>query len=132
MAVMTRCALVVFALPLTGAHVDIAWGNWGCASTPCAEIRMTAGGSVLGCCSRRTGATIRIAAGQSILDAFRDAGIEIATSCREGTCTSCETAVLDGHVIHRDSVLSEHERQQSASMMVCVSGAKSGMVVLDL
>jgi ferredoxin-NADP reductase len=79
-----------------------------------------------------TGATIRIGAGQSILDAFQDAGIEIATSCREGTCASCETAVLDGDVIHRDSVLSENERQQSPSMMVCVSRAKSGMLVLDL
>ncbi|MGZ4517563.1 MAG: 2Fe-2S iron-sulfur cluster-binding protein [Mycobacteriaceae bacterium] len=49
-------------------------------------------------------------------------------SCREGTCASGETAVLDGDVIHRDPVLSENERQQSASMAVCVSRA----LVLDL
>ncbi|WP_080512428.1 2Fe-2S iron-sulfur cluster-binding protein [Rhodococcus opacus] len=58
--------------------------------------------------------------------------IDVETSCREGTCASCETSVLEGEVCHRDSVLSAGEREQSASIMLCVSRARSDLLVLDL
>ncbi len=79
-----------------------------------------------------TGERIRVGAEQSIVEALEDSGITIATSCREGTCASCETGVLDGQVIHRDSVLSEAEREKGSSIMLCVSRAQSGVLVLDL
>ncbi|QYB04777.1 PDR/VanB family oxidoreductase [Rhodococcus sp. USK10] len=79
-----------------------------------------------------TGATIRVGEDQSIVDALEDAGITVETSCREGTCASCETSVIEGEVCHRDSVLSAGEREQSASIMLCVSRARSDLLVLDL
>jgi ferredoxin-NADP reductase len=79
-----------------------------------------------------TGATIRVGEDQSIVDALEDAGITVETSCREGTCASCETPVIEGEVCHRDSVLSASEREQHASIMVCVSRARSELLVLDL
>lgn len=53
-------------------------------------------------------------------------------SCQEGTCGSCEVAVLGGEPDHRDSILSEAERESGKSMMICVSRAKSDRIVLDL
>ena len=41
-----------------------------------------------------TGATYRVEAGQSAVDVLERAGVPIVTSCREGTCGSCETSVF--------------------------------------
>ena len=79
-----------------------------------------------------TGATVRVGAEQSIMDALGAAGIDVPSSCREGTCASCETTVLDGEVEHRDSVLTEDERVNGDTMMLCVSRAASPQLVLDL
>jgi cytochrome P450/ferredoxin-NADP reductase len=81
---------------------------------------------------QRTGVTIRVEPGRTVLSALQDAGILIPSTCREGTCGSCETAVLAGEIEHRDSVLSVHERARGQSMMVCVSRARSGRLVLDV
>ncbi|HEX3680287.1 MAG TPA: 2Fe-2S iron-sulfur cluster-binding protein, partial [Galbitalea sp.] len=53
------------------------------------------------------------------------------TSCREGTCGTCETEVIEGEIDHRDSFLSEVERE-SGLMMICCSRALSERIVLDL
>ncbi len=79
-----------------------------------------------------TGATVRVGPGQSIMDALGAVGIEVPSSCHEGTCASCETRVLEGEVEHRDSVLSDAERATGATMMLCVSRARSPQLVLDL
>ncbi|MFI0816102.1 PDR/VanB family oxidoreductase [Streptomyces sp. NPDC021098] len=79
-----------------------------------------------------TGRTVRVGPEQSIMDALGAAGIEVPSSCREGTCASCETTVLDGEVEHRDSVLTEDERVNGDTMMLCVSRAASPHLVLDL
>ncbi|WP_208026060.1 PDR/VanB family oxidoreductase [Amycolatopsis acidicola] len=78
------------------------------------------------------GRTIPVGPEESILDALDAAGIPMPSSCREGTCGSCETPVLEGEVDHRDSVLSEEERAAGKTMMVCVSRARSPRLVLDL
>nr|WP_254631707.1 2Fe-2S iron-sulfur cluster binding domain-containing protein [Curtobacterium sp. Csp1] len=56
------------------------------------------------------------------------------SSCREGTCGTCETPVLEGAVEHRDTVLSPEEQADDRSMMVCVSRARRGCprLVLEL
>ncbi|MEY4533458.1 MAG: hypothetical protein RI926_1227 [Actinomycetota bacterium] len=76
--------------------------------------------------------TVQIGPDQSILQAARDAGIEVVSSCQEGTCGSCETPVMKGTPIHLDSVLSEKEREESACMMICVSRSLSERLVLDM
>lgn len=67
----------------------------------------------------------------SILQALEAAGVHVARSCEEGICGSCETRILAGIPDHRDSVLTERERQQNASMLICVSRCLSERLVLD-
>lgn len=80
----------------------------------------------------RTGASLTVPAGQSVLRTVRDAGVTAPSSCEDGWCGTCETRVLDGEVEHRDSVLSDDEIDRGDTMMICVSRARSGALVLDL
>jgi len=80
----------------------------------------------------KSGKTIDVPAGMSLLDALLEAGIDADYSCREGVCGACETAVLEGTPEHRDSVLTEREREANKTMMVCVSGCKGSKLVLDI
>lgn len=80
----------------------------------------------------KSGLTLTIPQGKSILDIVLDAGIPIRTSCREGICGSCETAILHGEADHRDALLSDQERKDNKSMMICCSGSKGPLLVLDL
>ncbi|MEV4376939.1 PDR/VanB family oxidoreductase [Streptosporangium sp. NPDC049644] len=68
----------------------------------------------------------------SILDALKQAGVDVPNSCREGICGSCETKVIQGVPDHRDFVLTDSERTENASILVCVSRAHSAELVLDL
>ncbi|HEY1610435.1 MAG TPA: iron-sulfur cluster-binding domain-containing protein, partial [Paraburkholderia sp.] len=78
----------------------------------------------------RLGATFEIPADRSILEVLRDAGVRVPSSCESGTCGSCRTQLCSGTVDHRDMVLGEEEK--SHQIMVCVSRATSGEIVLDL
>jgi len=69
---------------------------------------------------------------QSIVDAVEALGVDVITSCREGTCGTCETTVLDGVPDHRDSILSEDEHAANDTMMICCSRSHSPVLVLDL
>ena len=80
----------------------------------------------------RSGRTLPVAAGKTILDTILDAGVQADFSCMEGVCGSCEVKVLDGVPDHRDSVLSNKERAANDRMMVCCSGSRSQRLVLDL
>lgn len=80
----------------------------------------------------RSGKTLHVPAGSSILDVVFEAGVSVASSCREGICGSCETKILAGEADHRDALLSDAERSANKSMMICCSGAKSSRLVLDL
>lgn len=80
----------------------------------------------------RRGRTVAVPPGKTILEALNEAGIEPACSCIEGVCGTCETRVLDGLPDHRDAILTPEERAQNRSMMICVSGARTGRLVLDL
>ncbi|WP_240979699.1 PDR/VanB family oxidoreductase [Streptomyces sp. HNM0574] len=81
---------------------------------------------------RRSGSTVLVDAGTSVIDALDGAGIQVPSSCRDGICGTCETRVLEGTPEHRDFVLSEAEHAQNATMMVCVSRCSSKRLVLDL
>lgn len=81
---------------------------------------------------QRSGCTIPVPAGCSIVDALCAHGIDVATSCREGVCGTCLTHVIAGTPDHRDAFLSAKERKAGDKMMICVSRAKSAQLVLDL
>ncbi|WP_435061394.1 PDR/VanB family oxidoreductase [Amycolatopsis thermoflava] len=81
---------------------------------------------------RRTGTTVTVTPGISVLEAVRGAGVDVLSSCRQGTCGTCETGVLAGVPDHRDSILADHERAAGEVMFVCVSRSCSDRLVLDL
>jgi ferredoxin-NADP reductase len=80
----------------------------------------------------RSGLTLTVPPDRSILEICEEAGLDMPSSCHEGICGTCETAVLDGIPDHRDSVLSDEEREVGELMMLCVSRCRSARLVLDL
>ncbi|TQM04321.1 PDR/VanB family oxidoreductase [Pseudonocardia kunmingensis] len=80
----------------------------------------------------QSGVTVTVPPDRSVLDALEEAGTAPLSSCREGTCGTCETAVLAGAVDHRDSLLTDDERAAHDTMFPCVSRAACPKLVLDL
>jgi len=80
----------------------------------------------------RSNITVTVPPGVSILDAVRAEIGGVMSSCEQGICSSCETAVLAGIPDHRDSVLTAKEHAANDYMMICVSRALTPRLVLDL
>jgi ferredoxin-NADP reductase len=80
---------------------------------------------------RDSGVTLQVGAGQSVLDAMIDAGLDPMFDCRRGDCGVCVAQVIEGTADHRDICLSERDRA-SGSFCTCVSRASSSLLVLDL
>lgn len=81
---------------------------------------------------QKSGLEIEIPEGQTILDTLIERGVDVSYSCKEGVCGTCETRIISGIGDHRDTILSERERAENATMMICCSGSKSDRLVLDL
>lgn len=79
----------------------------------------------------KSGKTVSVKAGQTILKALAEAGVNVPSSCEEGVCGSCETRVIEGQPDHRDMILSAKEREEGKKIIICCSGAKSSRLVLD-
>jgi tetrachlorobenzoquinone reductase len=75
---------------------------------------------------------VEIPPGQTILESLRARGLEVQSSCEQGICGSCETRVLAGEPDHRDMLLSDEEKAANQVMMICCSGSRSAVLVLDL
>ncbi|WP_320782152.1 PDR/VanB family oxidoreductase [Streptomyces sp. CRN 30] len=75
----------------------------------------------------RSGSTVEVPAGESMLDALAHAGRTVAAGCREGVCGSCGITVLDGEPDHRDDIGAPEGR-----VYPCVSRARSARLVVDL
>lgn len=78
----------------------------------------------------RSGRSVQVPVGQSILDAVRGAGCQVAASCESGTCGTCRSTLLAGLADHRDMVLMPEE--QASQIMICVSRAAGNELTLDL
>jgi ferredoxin len=78
--------------------------------------------------------TIQVNEHESLLEAIEASGVEAPFLCRGGSCGECETRVLacDKELIHNDHYLSPEERLSRSKIMICVSRAESGNLVLDL
>ena len=79
---------------------------------------------------RKSRKVIEVKPEESVLQAVRAAGVDTAAECEVGNCGTCTTRVLGGQVEHRDSVLSDAEKQHS--MCICVSRASSSELILDI
>jgi ferredoxin-NADP reductase len=80
----------------------------------------------------QTGAVLEVPVHRSILDVIEESGVAVLSSCQEGTCGTCETTVLSGKPDHRDSILTDEERDAGDTMLICVSRSCSPRLVLDL
>lgn len=80
----------------------------------------------------RTGTSVQVDPTTTVLDAVRRVGAVALTSCRQGTCGTCETAVLAGTPDHRDSILDDDQRAEGDRMFICVSRSCTDRLVLDL
>ncbi|WP_138466011.1 PDR/VanB family oxidoreductase [Poseidonocella sp. HB161398] len=80
----------------------------------------------------RSGRTIEVAEGQTIVAALAAIGIKVDVSCEQGICGTCLCDVLEGEPDHRDSFLTGEERAEGDQMMLCCSRAKTPRLVIDL
>lgn len=81
---------------------------------------------------RRSGRTLTVPPGRSILHTVQEVGVEVLYSCAEGTCGTCETDIVEGAADHRDSVLTAEERAAGETLMICVSRCLGPRLVLDM
>lgn len=80
----------------------------------------------------RSGKTVQVAEGQSIVDALAGVGIHIEISCEQGVCGTCLCDVLEGEPDHRDVYLTDEEKAGNDQILVCCSRAKTSKLVLDI
>jgi vanillate O-demethylase ferredoxin subunit len=80
----------------------------------------------------RSGRTIPVPPGKTILKTLLDAGVDVDFSCAMGGCGTCETRIVEGIPDHRDLYLSDEEKAQNNVIMICCSRSKSPVLVLDL
>ncbi|UFW46616.1 MULTISPECIES: PDR/VanB family oxidoreductase [Bradyrhizobium] len=78
----------------------------------------------------RSGMEIEVRAGQTMLAALQEGGVDVATSCCGGICGACKVGWIEGKPVHRDRILSPYERERY--LMVCVAGSDADRLVLDL
>jgi ferredoxin-NADP reductase len=81
---------------------------------------------------RKSGKTLTVPQGKTILNVVREAGVAVSYSCEEGVCGACEVRVLEGQPDHRDAILSDPEKAANDTMIICCSGCKGDRLVLDL
>ena len=80
----------------------------------------------------KSGRTVEIRPGVSILESLLEQGLDMPYSCMEGTCGECEVKVLEGVPEHRDVVLSKKRRAENKVMMICCSRASTNSLTLDI
>ena len=80
----------------------------------------------------RSGKTVQVQPGQSLLQALRAEGIAVEVSCEQGVCGTCLCEVLEGEPDHRDHYLTDEEKQSNEQIVVCCSRARSARLVLDI
>jgi ferredoxin len=80
----------------------------------------------------KAGIEVPVRAGQSILDALRDAAVDVAYSCEEGVCGACETKFLAGEPLHRDFVRTPEEHDRLSTLMICCARSRSKTLTLDI
>lgn len=73
-----------------------------------------------------------IPADKSVLEVLLSRGIDIPYSCEAGVCGTCLTRVIAGTPDHRDSFLTDAEKDAGDQFLPCCSRTKSPLLVLDL
>jgi ferredoxin-NADP reductase len=79
----------------------------------------------------RSNITVDVGPEESLLEALENAGLNPPCLCRGGACGECELPLLEGIPDHHDHFLSDTQHAAGASIMTCVSRAKTPELVLD-
>ena len=80
----------------------------------------------------RSGQSIFVPPGSSILYVLLNAGVDVRFNCGDGKCGVCEVGVLEGIPDHHDSRLTSGKKAGNDSVMICCSGSITSELVLDL
>ena len=78
------------------------------------------------------GRTVSADAGQTLLDAARAGGVQLPSSCRNGTCRACMARVVEGKVRYRiewPGLLAEEKAE--GWVLPCVALPASDLVLLQ-
>ena len=76
-----------------------------------------------------SGRSVEVEGEKTLLDALREAGLDIPSSCKAGNCGTCRVDVRKGRVEHRGTGLVDEEK--CSAMLSCVSRG-IGTIVLHL
>jgi vanillate O-demethylase ferredoxin subunit len=70
---------------------------------------------------------------RTVLDALKDADVDMMWDCLRGECGLCAVRVLEaeGELDHRDVFLSEDEQREGHTLLTCVSRAVGGAITVD-
>ncbi len=102
------------------------------ASTSAPAVNVDASEKPFEVVMKRSGRRVVIPPGSTILTELLQIDPSVPHSCCQGFCGACETKVIEGVVDHRDTLLTEEERQKKNTMMICCSRARSDVLVLDI
>ncbi|WP_321852694.1 2Fe-2S iron-sulfur cluster-binding protein [Burkholderia diffusa] len=79
----------------------------------------------------KSGKTFSMSASETVLAAARKAGVVLASSCSQGICGTCKTAVLEGTVdMHHNGGIRQREIDKGLRLMCC--SRPTSDLVLDL
>jgi MOSC domain-containing protein YiiM/ferredoxin-NADP reductase len=78
---------------------------------------------------KQSGKVVEVGATQSLLEALKDVGMDVGSSCEVGNCGTCRVDVCGGKVLHKGTGLMEEEKE--GAMLSCVSRGV-GRIELDL
>jgi ferredoxin-NADP reductase len=81
----------------------------------------------------RDGQEVCVRRNRTLLDALKDAGVDMMWDCLRGECGLCAASVLEveGELDHRDVFLSEEEQREGETIVTCVSRAVGGAITID-
>jgi ferredoxin-NADP reductase len=80
---------------------------------------------------KRSGVKVICQQGDNLLEVADFFGVEIANSCRMGSCGSCKCVKISGEIaLHNSDGLSEADKA-SQHVLLCVGSANSSRIVLD-
>lgn len=96
------------------------------------QVEVDSGGESFEVVAQRSGKSVQVAEGQTIIDALSSIGIDVEISCEQGVCGTCLCDVLEGEPDHRDVYLTDDEKAANDQILVCCSRAKSKKLVLDI
>ena len=69
--------------------------------------------------------TIQVAADRTILDAAKDAGIDLPYSCSAGVCTTCAAQISEGEVEQSEGMGLSPDLQAEGYALLCVAYPRS-------